>query len=180
MPPKAWKTLSSRPIYENKWMSLREDVAELPNGHSTIYGVVTFGECVGVVPFIDEDHILMVRQYRYVQGEDFRWEIPTGGVHPSESLEAATQRELQEEIGYRAGRLTWLNTNYTSKSICDETAYLYLGEELEPAALPSDDTELLEIASFPFADALKMALNGEIRDSMSVIGILCAARWRGI
>ena len=110
MPPKAWKTLSSRPIYENNWISLREDVAELPNGHTTIYGVATFGECVGVVPFIDDERILLVRQYRYVQKEDFRWEIPTGGVHVGENLEVAAQRELQEEIGYRAGRLTWLNT----------------------------------------------------------------------
>ena len=161
-------------------MSLREDVAELPNGNTTLYGVVTFGECVGVVPFIDDERILLVRQYRYVQREDFRWEIPTGGVHAGESLEAATQRELQEEIGYRAGRLTWLNTNYTSKSVCDETAYLYLGQDLEPAALPPDETELLEVAAFPFAEALEMVLRGDIRDSMSVIGILCAARLRGV
>jgi ADP-ribose pyrophosphatase len=180
VPPKAWKTLSSRPIYENNWMSVREDVAELPSGHTTIYGVATFGECVGVVPFIDDDHLLLVRQYRYVQGEDFRWEIPTGGVHAGESLDAATQRELQEEIGYRAGRLTWLNTYYTSKSVCDETAYLYLGEELERSPLPPDETELIEIAPFPFADALEMVLRGDIRDSMSVIGILCAARLRGV
>jgi len=180
MPPRAWKTLSSRPIYENPWMALREDVAELPNGHTTIYGVVTFGQCVGVVPFIDDERVLLVRQYRYVQGEDFRWEIPTGGVHAGESLEDAAQRELQEETGYRAGALTRLNVNYTSKSVCDETAYLYLGAGLERSSLPPDETELIEVAPFPFADALEMVLRGEIRDSMSVIGILCAARLRGV
>jgi ADP-ribose pyrophosphatase len=84
--PKPWKRLSSRVVYENPWMHLREDVAELPDGRTTIYGVVTFGECVGVVPFVDDDHVLLVRQYRYVQGENHRWEIPTGGVHEGETL----------------------------------------------------------------------------------------------
>jgi len=59
---KSWKTLSSREIYENPWMALREDIAEMPNGRTTLYGVVTFGDCVGVVPFLDEHHILLVRQ----------------------------------------------------------------------------------------------------------------------
>ena len=62
----------------------------MPNGTTTIYGVVECGQCVGVLPFVDDDHVLMVRQYRYVFGEDHRWEMPTGGVHAGESLEDAT------------------------------------------------------------------------------------------
>ncbi|MEX1328963.1 MAG: hypothetical protein AB1Z29_19340 [Desulfobacterales bacterium] len=50
MKPQPWKTLQSRQVYKNPWMSLREDIAELPDRRTTIYGVVTFGECVGVVP----------------------------------------------------------------------------------------------------------------------------------
>ena len=122
-----WKTLSSRPIYENKWMHLREDVAELPDGRTTIYGVVTFGDCVGVVPLLPDDRVVLVRQWRYVQ-RDARWEIPTGGVHAGEAIEAAAQRELAEETGYQAGRLRFLCSYYTSKSVCRETARLYLGE----------------------------------------------------
>src|SRR5918997_236563 len=101
-----WKTLSTRPVYENKWMRLREDLAELPDGRTTIYGVVTFGDCVGVVPLLADDRVLLVRQWRYVQG-DARWEIPTGGVAEGESLEAAAQRELAEEAGHEARRLTY-------------------------------------------------------------------------
>jgi ADP-ribose diphosphatase len=178
MPPKPWKTLSSRPIYANKWTRLREDIAELPDGRTTIYGVVTFGQCVGVLPFLD-DRVLMVRQYRYVQQENHRWEMPTGGVHPGETPEIAAQRELQEEVGYSAGRLEWVSSYYTSKSICDETAHLYLGYDLVPAALPPDETEFLEITALPFADVLGMVLRSEIRDGMTVIAVLHAARLRG-
>ena len=179
MKPKPWKTLSSRLVYENKWMRLREDVAEMPNGQTTLYGVVTFGDCVGVVPFVDQDHVLLVRQYRYVQGENHRWEIPTGGVDPGETLEQAAQRELAEEAGYHAGRLLHVSSYYTSKCICDETAHLYVGEDLVPASAQPDETEFLERRVFPFDEALQMTLEGKIMDSMSVIALLLAARRRG-
>ena len=178
--PKAWKTISSRPIYQNKWMALREDIAEMPDGRTTIYGVVTFGHCVGVVPLTADGQVILVRQYRYVFGEDQRWEIPTGGVKPGETLEQAAQRELMEEAGVRAARLHLVSEYYTSKSICDETAHIYVGEDLETASLPPDDTEFFEIRSFPLAEAVQMVLASEIRDSMSVIGLLMAARQRSL
>jgi ADP-ribose pyrophosphatase len=178
MKPKPWKTLSSREIYENRWMRLREDVAEMPDGRTTIYGVVTFGDCVGVVPFVDDDHVLLVRQYRYVQDENHRWEIPTGGVHEGETLAEAAQRELAEEAGYHARRLVPISRYYTSKCICDETAHLYLGEDLVPAEAAPDETEFLERRIFAFDEALRMTLDGEIMDSMSVIALLLAALGR--
>jgi ADP-ribose pyrophosphatase len=176
MKPKPWKTLSSKLVYENPWMSLREDVAEMPNKQTTIYGVVTFGDCVGVVPFVDDEHLILVRQFRYVYGENHRWEIPTGGVKDGETLEQAAQRELVEEAGYRAGRLVHISSYYTSKCICDETAHLYLGELLTPRQMAPDQTKFLERRIFPFNEALQMALDGEIMDSMSVLGIVLTAR----
>ncbi len=178
MPPKRWKTLSSQEIYANKWMRLREDIAELPDGNTTIYGVCEFGECVGVLPFVDDDHVVMVRQYRYVQDENHRWEMPTGGVHQDESPEAAAQRELMEEVGYRADQLTHISTFYSSKSICQETAHLYIGRGLVTTQAPPDETEFLEIATLPFAEVLQMVLNSEIRDSMTIIAVMYAARMR--
>ncbi|MGW8221258.1 MAG: NUDIX domain-containing protein [Syntrophobacteria bacterium] len=179
MKPKPWKTLSTKMIYENPWMRLREDTAQLPDGNTTIYGVVVFGNCVGVLPFVDENHVLLVRQYRYVQGEAHRWEMPTGGVKNGERLEQAAQRELAEEAGYNAGRLVHMSSYYTSKCICDETAHLYIGEDLTPAEASPDNTEFLQRRIFPFAEALGMALEGEIMDSMTLISLLLAARWRG-
>jgi ADP-ribose pyrophosphatase len=178
MKPKPWKTLSTKIVYENPWMKLREDTAQLPDGQTTIYGVVIFGNCVGVLPFVDEEHVLLVRQYRYVQGEAHRWEMPTGGVKNGETLEQAAQRELAEEAGYHAGRLVHVSSYYTSKCICDETAHLYIGENLTVAQASPDDTEFLQRRVFPFDEALRMALEGEIMDSMSVMGLLLAARRR--
>jgi len=174
-----WKTMSTTPIYKNRWLSLREDLVELPNGRTTIYGVVSCGECVGVLPFLDAETVLMVRQYRYVVGRT-TWEMPTGGVHAGETAEEAAQRELSEESGYRAGRLTHVSTYHTSKSVMDETAHLFLGEEMVKLALPTDETEFIEIRSFPFREVLERVLSGEIVDSMTIIAVLQAARMKDI
>ncbi len=171
-----WKTLSSKPIYRNKWLSLREDVAELPDGRTTIYGVVTCGHCVGILPFIDPDTVQLIQQYRYVT-QRVTWEMPTGGVHDGESTEEAAQRELAEEIGYRAGRLVPVSTYHTSKSVMDETAHLFLAEELvKLERQPRDETEFIEVRPFSFREVLQMVLAGEIVDGMTIIAVLLAAR----
>ena len=174
-----WQQLTSRPVYKNKWMALREDQVRLPDGRETIYGVVDCGQCVGILPFVDPTHVLLVGQYRYV-AQRFTWEMPTGGVRPSESLEEAAQRELAEEAGQRAGRLTWICTYHTSKSVMNETAHLYLGEELTPADHPPDDTEFIERRVFPFGEVVEMVQRSEITDSMTVIAVLHAARRLGL
>jgi ADP-ribose pyrophosphatase len=172
-----WTPLSTKPIYSNKWLSLREDLVQLPNGRTTIYGVVTCGQCVGVLPFVDPDTVLLIQQYRYV-ARRVTWEMPTGGVHAGEALETAAQRELTEETGYRAKRLTHVSTYHTSKSVMDETAHLFLGEDLVQAESPPDDTEFIEGRPFPFADVLRMVLAGEIVDGMTIIAVLHAVRQR--
>jgi ADP-ribose pyrophosphatase len=180
MAPKPWKTLSSRPVYQNPWTRVREDIAEMPNGKTTIYGVVECGKCVGVLPFIDERRVVLVRQYRYVFGENSRWEMPTGGVHPDEIPLAAAHRELREEIGYDASHLEEINVYYTSKSVMHEIAHLFIGRELTQIQAMPDETEFLEIETFEFAQALQMVLSSEIRDSMTILAVLLAARQIGL
>jgi len=172
-----WTSASSRAIYENRWLKLREDIALLPDGRTTIYGVVECAEAVGVLPFLDRDTVLMVGQYRYV-AQGFYWEMPTGGRHHEETLEQAAQRELAEEAGHEAGRLVKLCDFHTSKSILREEAHLYLAEELRPASRPPDRTEFIERRAFPFDEVLAMVERGEIKDSMTVIAVLHAARLR--
>jgi rSAM/selenodomain-associated transferase 1 len=170
-----FRTLSTRPAYQNRWLDVTESVVELEPGRLTLYGVVTCGPCVGVLPLLDGGRVLLVRQFRYV-ARRATWEIPTGGVHPGEGLEEAAQRELAEECGYAARRLTHLATYHTSKSVVDEVAHVYLGEGLERAPRPPDDTERIDVRATAFGEALGMVLSGEIVDSMSVIALLAADR----
>src|SRR5258708_21486831 len=111
-----WRATSTRPIYRNRWIDVREDIVELPDGHTTVYGVVKCSECVGVLPFLDHDTVLLVGQYRYV-AKGFFWEMPTGGQDAGETRLQAAQRELAEEAGYQAGPLLELVDLPPSQSI---------------------------------------------------------------
>lgn len=174
-----WRRLSRRLVHETPFLRLHEDQVLTPAGQLTTYGVVESGHCVGVLPFVTDDAVLMVRQHRYIAGRH-TWEMPTGGVHPGEEVEEAAQRELAEEAGYRAGRLTHLHTFHTSKSSIDETAHLYLGRDLTPSAATPDDCERIQRRVMPLREVLQMVLSGEITDSMTVIAVLMAARQVGI
>lgn len=173
----AWQRRSRREVYANPWIRVVEDIVELPNGKETIYGVVRCGECVGVLPFVDDDHVLLVQQYRYVAGRA-TWEMPTGGVKAGESLDAAAQRELGEEAGVRAGRLEPLISYHTSKSVVEETAHLFVARELLAAHDEPDETELIRRQVWRFDDAVTAAVTGAITDSMTVMALLLAERAR--
>jgi ADP-ribose pyrophosphatase len=170
-----WRTLASRLVYENPWIRVEEDRVGLPDGRTTLYGVVRCGPCVGVLPFLDPDTVVLIRQYRYV-ARAVCWEMPTGGVHAGETLEAAARRELAEETGYAAGRLAPLVAYHTSKSVVDETAHLFWAAGLVAAPAAPDPTEFIEVHPMPFAEALALVERGEITDSMTVIAVLHAAR----
>ena len=172
-----WRTLSSRPVYVNPWIRVREDIAEMPDGRRTLYGVIEAPPAIGVLPFVDDETVVLVGQYRYV-ARRFHWEIPTGAMTPGERETDTAQRELAEEAGYRAGRLEKLCTFDTSKSVLDETAHLYLATDLTRVSHESDPTEFIEVRAFPFADVLAMVLRSEIVDAMTVVAVLHAARRR--
>jgi ADP-ribose pyrophosphatase len=172
-----WRTLSSRDVYANPWIRVREDMAEMPDGRTTVYGVVQCQPCVGVLPFLDARTVVLVGQYRYVAG-DFAWEMPTGAIRPGESEEAAVQRELAEEAGYEATRLVKLCRFHSSKSVMEETCNIYLAETLRPVAREADDTEFIEVRAFPFEEVLRMVETSQIVDAMTVVAVLHAARRR--
>lgn len=168
-------TSSARgPCSTSEKLTLREDTWRLPTGVLRRYPVLHVGTTVAVVPFVDQGHVLLVRQFRHLARAD-SWELPGGGGLPGEDPEAAAQRELREEGGYRAGRLTFLTRFFPSNAYVDETAYCYLGEDLVKDPLGSDDDEFLERRVVPFPEAVAMALDDRITESVSKVALLAAA-----
>ena len=84
----AWRTLTTREAYANPWIRVREDVAEMPDGRTTLYGVIECKPAIGVLPLLDARTVVLVGQYRYV-ARNFYWEIPTGGMLAGESEETS-------------------------------------------------------------------------------------------
>lgn len=170
MPP-GWTPLGSSPRYARGRLTLREDVWRLPDGQEIVYPVLAVGVTVGILAFVDDARVLLVRQYRHLQ-RDHSWEVPGGGALAGEDPAAAAQRELREEGGYRAGRLTFLTRFHPSKAYLDEVAYCYVARDLRPDPLPADHDEFLERRVVDWTDALRMAREGEITESVSKVAIL--------
>lgn len=174
-----WRFLGSTPRAQLGKLTLREDVWLLPTGAEKTYPVLHVGLTVGVVPFVDATRVLLIRQFRHLTRGD-SWELPGGGGLPGETPEAAAQRELREEGGYRAGRLTFLTRFFPSTAYLDETAYCFVGEELVADPLASDDDEFFERRVVPFREAVAMAMDDRITESVSKLALLAAALRLGI
>jgi ADP-ribose pyrophosphatase len=166
-----WTPLSSSIRFRHGKLALREDAWRLPDGREIVYPVLVVGTAVGVIPFVDDDHVLLVRQFRHLQ-RALSWEVPGGGALPGEDPVAAAQRELREEGGYRADRFTFLTRFFPSNAYLDEVGYCYAAHDLTPDPLPADDDEFIERQVVPLTQAIRMALDGDITESYSKVALL--------
>jgi 8-oxo-dGTP pyrophosphatase MutT (NUDIX family) len=171
-PSNPWVTVSRRPIYENPWISLREDRVIRPDGTPGIYGVVHFkNRAVGVLPIDDRGRVWLVGQYRYPLNA-YSWEIPEGGCPESETPEATARRELREETGLEAGRLELVANAHLSNSVSDEIAFIYRATDLIQGPSDPEGCERIDVRRVEWDEAWGMLKRGEITDSMSVIALL--------
>jgi 8-oxo-dGTP pyrophosphatase MutT (NUDIX family) len=166
-----WHTLSARTVYDNPWISVREDQVVRPDGAPGIYGVVHFKHvAIGVLP-VERDEVYLVGQYRYTLGR-YSWEIPEGGCDEGEDHLSAAQRELAEETGLRAERWQRMGEAHLSNSVSDELAIWFLATGLTQGAHRPEGTERLRVRRVPVVEALRMALKGEITDAISLLALM--------
>lgn len=167
-----WTTLSSRLIYENPWIRVREDQVLRPDGQAGIYGVVQFkNRAVGVLPVDEQGRVWLVGQHRYPL-DAYSWEIPEGGCPESETPEATALRELREETGLIAAHLELVATAHLSNSVSDEIAYIFRATGLTEGPDDPEGCERIDVRRVEWEEAWSMLRRGEITDSMSVIALL--------
>jgi ADP-ribose pyrophosphatase len=174
-----WNTKKTILVYENPWIKVEENQIINPAGKDGIYGTVHFkNRAMAIIPFDKNGDTWLVGQFRYALNE-YSWEIPMGGgLIGSDFLESA-KRELKEETGLMANKWTELLKIHTSNSVTDEVGVVYLAEGLIQGETEFEETEILQIRKLPFKEALEMVMSGEITDSISLAGILKAARVLG-
>lgn len=167
-----WTRLDGRVVYDNPWIRVREDNVLRPDGKPGIYGVVHFKNiAVAVVALDAEGRVILVGQHRYPFDRYF-WEIPEGGCPEGrEEPDAAAHRELREETGYAAARWDYLGTLELSNACSDEVGHLYLARELVPGPTGHDGDERIEVKAVPFDEAWRMAMEGELTESLTVAAL---------
>ena len=163
-----------RQIYKGKVLSLELRDVALGDGRQAQQEVVVHRPSVSMVPIDNEGRVVLVRQFRS-PAESELLETPAGSIDEGESVEEAAQRELQEEIGSRAGKLTVLGDFYLAPGYCTEFMRVYLAEDLTDNSLEPDEDELIELERVSLDDALARIANGEIRDAKTVAGLLLYA-----
>jgi 8-oxo-dGTP pyrophosphatase MutT (NUDIX family) len=171
-----WQTLSTKEIYDNKWIRVEEHQVINPGGGKGIYGTVHFkNKAIGIIPIDEYGNTWLVGQYRYTLNA-YSWEIPEGGCPLGTQPLDSAKRELKEETGITATQWKLLMRFHTSNSVTDEEGYIFLAEGLEfgESELEQSEADLI-VKKIPFTEALQMVLHGEITDSMSVAGILRVA-----
>ena len=166
---------SSQRLYDGRILNLRLDTVLLPNGKTSQREIVEHRGAVAMVPMLDRDTVILVRQYRRA-AETSLLEIPAGTRDPNEDVEACARRELAEEINYAPGRMIKLFQSFMAPGYSTEVIHTFLALDLTPTAGRTDEDEFLEILPTPFAEALNMIKTGEIVDAKSISGLLYADR----
>jgi 8-oxo-dGTP pyrophosphatase MutT (NUDIX family) len=167
-----WTRLSSREVYANPWIRVREDQILHPDGSPGIYGVVQMRNIsVGVVPIDARGRVVLVGQHRYTM-DAYSWELPEGNANPEErSMQDAAARELREETGFSAARWDFLGLIQISNSVTDDMGHLFLARDLTAGPAEPDPSEDLAVKLVDLAEAHRMAMEGELTESLTVAGL---------
>jgi ADP-ribose pyrophosphatase len=157
-------------------ISLTEARFVAPDGSEFERDVVRHPGAVAVVPVTDNDEVLLVRQYRGSVDRKLL-EIPAGTRDvEGEPPEETARRELEEEVGVNARRITLLGTMLNSPGFCDQKTYLYLATELE-AGTPGRhgvEEENMEVVTVALSDVDQLVAAGEVSDAQTLLGLLLA------
>ena len=167
------KTTKSRRVYEGKIINLRVDEVILPNSKKTSREIVEHGGAVAAVPLLPGGRVILIKQFRKPV-EEIIYEIPAGRLEREEDPRACMERELEEEIGYRAGELKRLLSCYPSPGFSSELIHLFLATDLEKKKRNLESDEFIEAVTLKFDEALKMVEEGRIKDGKTIIGLLLA------
>ena len=127
-----------------------------------------------IIPVFPDGTIALVRQYRH-PAVRYLLEAPAGTLKRGEAPEEGAARELEEELGFVAGRLEKLSEFFVSPGFCEEKMWVYLATDMRETAQQLDEDEVMEIVRVPFSQALSMITTGEIDDAKTIIGVMMAA-----
>jgi ADP-ribose pyrophosphatase len=164
------KLLSTKRMYSGRVLKLDLDTVLLPNGRTTELEILRHPGASAIVPLKEDGRVVLIRQLRHAAG-GFIYEIPAGKLDHQEDPRDCAVRELEEEVGYRAGFLELLTSIWTAPGFTDEVIHIFQGTNLEKGIQALDQDEVLEIVEWPLEEAMARIQDGTIRDAKTIIGL---------
>ncbi len=171
------RVLNHQRLYEGRVLDLDLDDVEEPGGVRGRREVVRQRGSVAALPVHEDGRVTLVRQYRYAV-DALVWELPAGRRDPGETPEEGARRELEEEVGLRAGVLEPLSTFWTTPGFTDEVMHLFRATALAPVPPRPEADERIETGVFSLAEAESMIRRGEIREGKTLVALLLELRRR--
>jgi ADP-ribose pyrophosphatase len=167
--------LERRVIWEGSVGSFGLDTVVLPSGERATLALFKHPGAAAVVPFLDRENVVLLRQFRHAAGGVI-WEVPAGKLDRGEDPAVCAVRELEEETGYRAGRIVQTGAVLTTPGFTDERIHLFCAYDLAPGPARPEAHELIRTEVVGLERALAMIERGEIVDGKSIAALFLAAR----
>ncbi|HEX8835109.1 MAG TPA: NUDIX hydrolase [Abditibacteriaceae bacterium] len=171
------ETIGTRRIHEGRIINMREDTVRMPSGREAKREIIEHKGAVCVVPVLADGRIAMVRQFRK-PAETALLEIPAGGLNPGETPAECAHRELIEECGLDAAKITPFFSAYLAPGYSTELIHGFLAEELTETSTNPDEDENVELEIYELSELLAMIDDGRICDSKTLCGLLALYRRR--
>ena len=165
-------------VHVGRKIRVAVDTTTAADGSTIRRDVVLHPGAVVILPILDAEHVVLLRNHRFAIGETL-WEVPAGTVEPDEPLQTCARRELAEETGYIAAKWRSLGYFYASPGVLDEKLHLFVAEELTPGPARPEPDELLHPVTVRFDEAIRMCLAREIQDAKTITLLLLWERMRG-
>lgn len=169
----SYEVIQSKPIYQGRVFSVRQDQVRLPNGHVTQLDIVDHPGAVVLLPVDQDGRIWFIRQFRYSAGEVLL-ELPAGTMEAGETPENCALREIREETGMKAGQIRKIGEFFMAPGYSTEYLYLYLAQDLAPDPLQGDEDEVIQVEPVLISQAFDMAERGQVRDAKTLAALALA------
>ena len=170
--------LETHDRFENEQSVLREDRVRLPSGGTSDYAYLERADAVIIVPVTSKGEVVLLEQYRYPVNA---WclEVPAGGTHDTgdAALEEVVRKELKEEIGGTAAKLTYVTFFYSANAFSNEKCHVFLAEGVELEKKPQrEESEAIRMRLVPVARALALAREGKMKTGPCALAVLLCER----
>lgn len=163
--------IGRRKIFQGRVITVNVETVELPGGRRTDLEIVHHPGGAAIVAIDAQRRVCLLRQFRHAAG-GWVWELPAGKLEPDEPPLLTAQRELVEEAGMRAATWRSLGSHLSSPGVFTEVVHLYLATGLESVPSAAGDDEIFEVHWISLDEACRSALEGELRDAKSIVGLL--------